>query len=558
VTKEPDQAPQSSELTRRRFLAAAGSGGLALGAANLIAACGGGVVKGGTGQAASTRNRLSAGGGTPVRGGTFTVGLVGAGASEQLYPGAVTGVPDLFRVQQLYDNLFNLGDNLQLIPALALSAEPNADATMWTFKLRDGVHWHNGKPFGADDVIYTFKAFGSPSNFANPNVAPFIDFKSLRKRDSLTVEVPLTRPCAQFPSLFTFLSAATWIIPAGSTPRELARQPVGTGPFKYVSFTPGQRSVFAANRDYWEEGKPYIDEVVVDSSFGGSTALVNALVSGAINVLTPLPYAQARQYLDSSNIKVLASPGHSGSFVYMRVDAGPFADPRVREVLKLAIDRKLLVANVLDGFGRVGDDGVPVAVGNVPYAIDVPASYDPERARALLKAAGREGMTATIQTAAINDTFLPAATLFAQQAGTVGINLQVKVLPTSTYYTSASGYLSRYMGQDVGSGSPSLTAAYITSSWAGAAFNETHWGLQKPGGPAADKLLFEAIGALDTTRAAPLWHQVQELQVQQGGWLNWGYGDDLDAVANNVQGLRESESFNLNNYRMLDGWLARS
>ena len=323
MTKEPDQAPQSSELTRRRFLAAAGSGGLALGAANLIAACGGGVVKGGTGQAATTRNRLTAGGGTPVRGGTFTVGLVGAGASEQLYPGAVTGVPDLFRVQQLYDNLFNLGDNLQLIPALALSAEPNADATVWTFKLRDGVHWHNGKPFGADDVIYTFKAFGSPSNFANPNVAPFIDFKSLRKRDPLTVEVPLTRPCAQFPSLFTFLSAATWIIPAGSTPRELARQPVGTGPFKYVSFTPGQRSVFAANRDYWEEGKPYVDQVVVDSSFSASTALVNGLLSGAINVLTPLPYAQARQYLDSSNIKVLDLPGHSGSFVYMRVNAGP-------------------------------------------------------------------------------------------------------------------------------------------------------------------------------------------------------------------------------------------
>jgi peptide/nickel transport system substrate-binding protein len=557
VTKEPDQALLSSELTRRRFLAAAGYGGLALGTANLIAACGGGVVKGGTGQAATTRNRLSAGGGTPARGGTFTVGLVGAGSSEQLYPGAVTGVPDLFRVQQLYDNLFNLGDNLQLIPALALSAEPNADATVWTFRLRDGVHWHNGKPFGADDVVYTFRAFGSSSNFANPNVAPFIDFKSLRKRDPLTVEVSLTRPCAQFPSLFTFLSAATWIIPAGSTPRELARQPVGTGPFKYVSFTPGQRSVFAANRDYWEEGKPYVDQVVVDSSFSGSTALVNALLSGAINVLTPLPYAQARQYLDSSKIKVLASPGHTGSFIYMRVDAGPFADARVREAMKLAIDRKLLVENVLNGFGNVGSDGVPLAVGNVPYAVEVPASYDPERARSLLKAAGREGMTATVQTAAINDTFLPAATLIAQQASKVGINLQVKVLPTSTYYTSASGYLSRYMGQDVGAGSPSLTSAYIASTWAGAAFNETHWGLQKPGGPSADRLLFAAIGALDKTRAAALWRQVQELQVEQGGWLNWGYGDDLDAVASAVHGLRESKSFNLNNYRMLDGWLAR-
>jgi peptide/nickel transport system substrate-binding protein len=283
---------------------------------------------------------------------------------------------------------------------------------------------------------------------------------------------------------------------------------------------------------------------------------MNALLSGAINVLTPLPYFQARQYLNSSTVKVLVAPGHSGSFAYMRVDSGPFADPRVRQATKLAIDRNLLVNNVLDGFGTVGSDGVPLVINGVSYAKSFPPSHDPERAKALLKAAGREGMTATIQTSAINDTFVPAATLIAQQASKVGINLHVKVLPTSTYYTSAGGYLNRYLGQDVGSGVPSLTAAYIPSAWAGAAFNETHWGRQKPGGPAADKLLFEAIGATDQTRAADLWHQVQQLQAQQGGWLNWGYGDDIDAVASNVRGLRESPSFNLNNYRMLDGWIA--
>ena len=147
--------------------------------------------------------------------------------------------------------------------------------------MRDGVHWHDGKPFTADDVVYSFKAWSSPSNFANPNVATFVDFKGLRKRDRLTVDVPLVRPCAQFPSLFTFLSVATWIVPDGSSAKELARRPIGTGPFKFVSFTPGQQSVFEANRDYWEHGKPYVDRLVVDSSFTSSTALVNALLSGA-------------------------------------------------------------------------------------------------------------------------------------------------------------------------------------------------------------------------------------------------------------------------------------
>ena len=166
------------------------------------------------------------------------------------------------------------------------------------------------------------------------------------------------------------------------------------------------------------------------------------------------------------------------------------------------------------GLARSAATGRP----SLPVATATPLTCrrhtTPGRARALLKAAGREGMTATIQTAAINDTFIPAATLIAQQAGKVGINVQVKVLSASTYYTTAGGYASRYLGQDVGGSAPSLTAAFIPSSWS-VAFNETHWGTQKPGGPAADKLLFEAIGATNQVRASDLWHRVQQLQVEQ-------------------------------------------
>ena len=78
------------------------------------------------------------------------------------------------------------------------------------------------------------------------------------------------------------------------------------------------------------------------------------------------------------------------------------------------------------------------------------------------------------------------------------------------------------------------------------------------GGPAAIELMFEAIGAVAPAKATSLWNQVQKLQVDQGGYLNWGFGDSIDAVAPDVRGLRESALFNLNNYRMLDGWIARS
>jgi peptide/nickel transport system substrate-binding protein len=551
VSSETELGPA---VTRRELLVATGRGAAAVGAAGLLASCGGGST--GTSSGAA----LSAGGGAPVRGGTFTVGVLGAGTSEQLYPDGVGGTADYCRIQQLYDNLFNISSDtsLHLLPALALSAEPNQDATSWIFKLRDGVHWHNGKAFTADDVVYTFTvAWSSPASFARPAMAPFVDFKRVRKLDKLTVEVPLLRPCAQFPTLFTFLSGATWILPEGSTPAELSRRPVGTGPFKFSSFTPGQQSIFDANREYWEENKPYVDRVVVNSAFGDNTALLNALLAGEINVMTPVSYSQAHQYQSSSQLRVLRSPGHTGNFTFMRVDSGPFADVRVRQAMKLLVDRQLMVQNVLYGFGSVGIDFSPQATNALQYAPDLPpATYDPERAKALLKAAGAEGLAASFDTSEINDTFVPSATLIAQQASKVGIKLKVNVIPTSTYYTPASGYAKRYLGQDVAGEASSLTAAYMAATWSGAPYGETYWGTQKPDGPATDKLLFDAVGATNPARAQPLWTQVQDLQVREGGYLNWAFGDVLDAVAPSVRGLRESPSWNLNNYRLLDGWLA--
>ena len=197
----------AAALTRRELLVASGRGAVMLGATGLLASCGGGTS---TGATSAGLLPVSAGGGTPVKGGTFTVGVLGAGASEQLYPGSVGGPADYVRIQQLYDNLFNISSDssLGILPALALSAEPNHDATVWTFKLRDGVHWHNGKPFTADDVVYTFTvAWQSPLSFASPALTPFVDFKQVRKVDQLTVEVPLLRPCARKLSMSTLYPA---------------------------------------------------------------------------------------------------------------------------------------------------------------------------------------------------------------------------------------------------------------------------------------------------------------------------------------------------------------
>ena len=154
------QDANSQDITRRRLMAIGAQGALALGGAGLLTACGG--------SSSSSSATTSASGGTPVRGGTFRVGMITAGSAETINPAHAVNNSDLLRIAQLYDNLFTVGPDVKtLVPALALSAEPNSKATVWTLKLRPNVKWHDGKPFTADDVVYTLRSWANPNSNAH-------------------------------------------------------------------------------------------------------------------------------------------------------------------------------------------------------------------------------------------------------------------------------------------------------------------------------------------------------------------------------------------------------
>ena len=240
-------------------------------------------------------------GGTPVKGGTFTLGVLTQGSEENVFPGFAIPNPDCARDYALYNLLFypNDGDKLYpLVPGLALSAESDTAATMWTFKLRSGVTWHDGKPFGADDVVYNLAALWSdPSkNYSAGFLSGLVDFANVKAIDNLTVQIPLKIPSAQFPSIFAFFNFG--LLQKGATAASTAKNPIGTGPFKFQSFTPGQKSVFVRNENYWEQGKPYVDTLVIDSSFTDNNAMLNALLSGQLNLLASPALAQVTQQVD--------------------------------------------------------------------------------------------------------------------------------------------------------------------------------------------------------------------------------------------------------------------
>jgi len=540
-----DANSQASDITRRRFMTIGAQGALALGGVGLLASCGG--------SSSSSPVATSTGGGKPVRGGTFRVGMITAGSAETINPAHAVNNVDLLRIAQLYDNLFTVGpDVTTLVPALAVSAAPNKNATVWTLKLRPNVTWHDGKPFGADDVVYTFRSWANPNSNAHGQVANLVNFNAVRKIDQLTVEVPLLIPAGQFPSVLTFNQQC--VIQNGTSQAQINSRPIGTGPFKFVSFNPGQQSVFARNPDYWQEGKPYVDKVIVNSSFSDENSRKNALLSGAIDIAPILPPLVAKSLESSSQATLLRSPSVVQYWFLMRVDQGPFADNRVRQAMKLIADRPALIDGALAGYGTVAND--LLGVDTQYYASNLPQrKQDIEQAKSLLKKAGKENFSFTLPTCNALPGFNPSATLFAQQAAQAGVKVNVQIVSANTYYTPSGGFLKRPIGLDYGAPFQSLSEVYRTFLTPGAPFNETWWGHQQPGGQAAWNLINEAVSAVDPAKAQQLWHEVQVQQYNEGGILGWTNSDDLAAVGKNVRGISVGREGYMNYYRLLGGWL---
>jgi peptide/nickel transport system substrate-binding protein len=547
-------------ISRLDFLRGAAGLGLAVGAGGFLAACGGGgSSSSGTSAAGVAGTAISDAlpGGTPVKGGTFTVGMLTLGSAENLFPGTAVPNPDVARGFSLYNFLFypNEGQNLYpLVPGLAESAEPNADATLWTFKLRDGVTWHDGKPFGANDVVYNIQTLWSDptKNYSASFLAGLVDFKGVKAVDKLTVQVPLVIPSAQFPSIFAWFNFG--LLQEGATPESTAQNPIGTGPFKFQSFTPGQKSVFVRNENYWETGKPYVDTLVIDSSFTDNNAMLNALLSGQINLLVGPALQQVSQQVSAKQVQILRSASASNTYAFgMRVDEGPFADNRVRQGFKLMTDRQALVNGALAGFGTPGND---LQGPNTEFfGADMKSAFDPEKAKSLFQEAGVAGTTYTLPVANVLPGMVESATIWAEQAKAAGIKIDLKTLQPGDYWTSAGGAYTRPFSIQVAQALPSLTGQYRSLIQKDAPYWDTHWGAQPNGGAAANDLILQAEATLDATKAADLWRQVQQAQIDQGGYVVWGWLPYIDFAAKNVRGLKASSALPFNNFRFQDGWI---
>jgi peptide/nickel transport system substrate-binding protein len=326
----------------KRALASVGLVGLLLGSA----ACGGGSSdENGDAEAGAVSDDVEAG--DPVEGGSITVGL--EAETNSWLPGEGTfNQPGVNVAYALYDPLMHRTEDGEVQPYLAESMEPNEDLSEWTLKLRPGVTFHDGTPLNAQALKANFDDYLTKPG---SNVAASVsDVTSLDVVDDLTVVYRLAETNAAFPD--NLVGAAGWPFSPTAAAQfgpDAGANPVGTGPFSFGSWQRDSRLVLEKNENYWQEGLPYLDEIVFRPIPDEDTRL-SSLQSGDIDVMQSLrqgTVVRARELDGVTNFEHLGS--NSGGST-MNVSKPPFDDVRVRQALAHAMDQEALI-EVLGGKG---------------------------------------------------------------------------------------------------------------------------------------------------------------------------------------------------------------
>jgi peptide/nickel transport system substrate-binding protein len=520
--------PEDWAITRRDALRGALAGGVALGAGGVLAACGSEAVD------VPTRNFGATSLENVRRGGTLRVGVAGGGADDSIDAHVLATVPDISRAFQLYEALAGRDTNSDFELVLAESIEPEKKAQAWTIRLRDGITFHNGKPVTADDVLFSLRRIIDPKDPKTGAASiGYVDTGRSRKLDKRTVRIELKFPNVGFPDdLGQYFNS---IVPTDYDPKK----PVGTGPFMYESFTPGQRSVFKRYPDYWREGLPRVDEVVI-IDFPDDTPRLNALLSGQVDAITNLPPGQIAQVKSNDQFKVLISETGGWQPFTMRVDKAPFKDVRVRQAIRLLVDREQMIAQVLSGQGRVAND--LYSPYDPAYNSELPQRrQDLDKAKSLLRQAGQSDLRVELVTSPVFQGIVEAAQVIAEQAKGAGVTINVRKVDPGTFY--GDNYLQWTFAQDFWA-----TRTYLSQVAQGSLpdspFNETHWK-----DPEFLDLIGQARAELNDAKRTELLKEAQRIEWERGGLIIWSFSNQVDAYSDTVGGFHPARSgFPLTNY----------
>ncbi|MDH4572275.1 ABC transporter substrate-binding protein [Salinicola acroporae] len=415
--------------------------------------------------------------------------------------------PEYLLAELLYSGLTRLDAEMLPQPDLAREWQANDELTEWTFTLRDGVTFHDGSPCTAADVAATFGAILDPdvASPAQHNVGPI---REVLAQDDVTVLIRLESPYADLPTALAYPDAK--IVPKTVIEQDLerlAREAIGTGPFRLVSFEPESRIVVERNPDYYAPDRPKLARVEV-LVYPDTTAEGSALIAGDTDLMLALAATEYDRLDDAEDVETLRTP--SGQFLNVNMDCSkpPFNDVRVRQALALTVDREAMVAFTANGFGTPGND-TPINAAYPFFAEQEARKPDLARAKALLEEAGyADGLELTLVASDSPPTRTPLAVALREMAAPAGFRIEVQTLAHSTYLDQVWKKVQFYVG--FYNMQPTVDAVFSLLYTSNAPWNETRWNNAE-----FDRIVAEASQTADEARRGELYSRAQRLMHEE-------------------------------------------
>ncbi len=350
--------------------------------------------------------------------------------------------------------------SLTLLPELATSWTPNKSASVWTFKLRQGVKFASGKPMTADDVVATYNRLLGPDSGALSAFKGVLSPGGVTKVDDSTVQFKLDTPTASFPYLTSSTTYQAIILPADYANGSFEKKPQTTGAFKLTSYTPGVSAKYDRFTGWWG-GQSALDGVDV-TYYSDDAAVTAALLGGQIDLIGQIQFATGRPLFSNANVQIFSTRGATHRQIPMRVDLhNPLKDFRVRQAIALTLDRPAIVKTLFNGRADIGNDS-PFAPVYPSTDKTVPQRHkDLRTAKQLMAAAGyAKGFSITLTTEQTGE--IPQlAQILQRSVKAIGINMKLQILTATAYFAGTQ------------TGPPS---GWGNTPWLNAPINITDWG----------------------------------------------------------------------------------
>ncbi len=439
----------------------------------------------------------------------------------------------------MFEGLLRFDENLDIVPYLSESYEYNDDATELRFTLREGINFHDGTEFNAEVVKANFDfVLDEDNGLARRSFFNFIE--EVEVADEFEIIIHASEPNASMASYLAHPTAGMKSLDELEKKMEdpdynLDRNAIGTGPFRYVEWLDGQHVVVEKNEDYWDQDHMAQVESIRFTSVQEASTRVNQLKTGEVHFVDTLPTGEADSLMDEEYVNVFSGPSMNVFYIGMNLQEEKYQDENVRRAMNHGVDKDQLIAQVVDGFGRVADSPIaPPVYGYSPQAV---YEYDIDGALDLMAEAGMEdGFEATLWTR--NSTeFTAIAEFVAMQLREIGIEVDVQAYESGTLFDM----LDNNDGTDlwIGRWSPGTGEAdwglrpNFASDRVPPNYNNSGFYINEE----VDQLLNDALENPNEEERLELYHQAQEIIYQDAPWVFLHVVDAVAAQRTEVGGI---------------------